>query len=237
MVISKILEGISNILRPIFKEWLPYLFKYIGSLLTSAIKTFSTLLAPFIDKLKNIEGVFNSIKEIVTDIVDGITSLDFDKIASGIQKAFFRVLKFLASWVDAILNFFVEGINAIIANDAVKEIVKMVSGGNITWNGITWRSTFANNVPTYANGGIVGELWQMNEYGNPEMLFNANNSGNTSVINVEQLSEAFERAIYNSGIITSLEEGKYIYIDGKYVAQSRNFKNELNRTNPNLNIK
>ena len=28
-----------------------------------------------------------------------------------------------------------------------------------------------------------------------------------------------------------------IYIDGKNIAQSKNFKSELNRTNPNLNIR
>ena len=77
----------------------------------------------------------------------------------------------------------------------------------------------------------------MNEHGNPEMLFNANNSGNTSVINVDQLSEAFERAIYNTGLLGAIEEGKVVYIDGRAIAQSRNFKNEINRTNPTLNIK
>lgn len=77
----------------------------------------------------------------------------------------------------------------------------------------------------------------MNERGNPEMLYNPNNNGDTSVINTDQLSLAFERAIYNTGILNAIEESGQLYIDGKYIAQSKSFKSELNRTNPKLSIK
>ena len=82
----------------------------------------------------------------------------------------------------------------------------------------------------------MAELWQMNEYGNPEMLYNSNGNS-TAVITQDQLARAFENAIFNTGLLDSISESKNIYIDGKYVAQSKNFKTELNRTNPSLNIK
>ena len=77
----------------------------------------------------------------------------------------------------------------------------------------------------------------MNENNNPEMLFNANGNANTSVINIVQLSRAFEQAIYNTGLLNAIEQGNQVYIDGKYIAQSKNFKNEINRTNPKLAIR
>lgn len=235
-VITTIIQAITKILTPVF-DWLKWFFKYFGSFLVDVVKTLYTFINPIVDKIQNAEGIFNSIKDIVMQIVNGIQNLDFDEVAKGFQRAFFKIIKFLALWLETVINFFIDGINTIIANDAIKDLVKTVTGGNVKWNGITWRADIASRVPSYANGGIVGELWQMNEYGNPEMLYNANNSGNTSVINVEQLSEAFERAIMNTGLLGAIEEGRVVYIDGKYVAQSKNFKNELNRTNPMLNIK
>lgn len=76
----------------------------------------------------------------------------------------------------------------------------------------------------------------MNEYGNPEMLYNANGNS-TAVITQEQLARAFENAIFNTGLLDAITDSKNIYIDGKNIAQSKNFKSELNRTNPNLNIR
>lgn len=97
--------------------------------------------------------------------------------------------------------------------------------------------SFSNWIDSFENGGIVGEVWQMNEYGNPEMLYNANNSGNTAVITQEQLARAFENAIYNTGILDVIQSSGNVYLDGKEIAQSQRFKNELNRTNPSLNIR
>ena len=232
-VIGDILGQILITLKPIF-DFIKLIVRTVGDVIIGAIKAIFSLLQPILTLLQE----FSSIFEGITEMIEGIFTLDWDKFFDGFTKVMFRVMlgiaRFFASIIDGIVNFFMEIVNAIIGNEAIKQAFKVIG---VNYQGITWRSNLAGQIPSYANGGIVGEVWQMNEYGNPEMLYNANNSGNTSVINVEQLSEAFERAIYNSGIITSLEEGKYIYIDGKYVAQSKNFKNELNRTNPSLNIK
>ena len=170
-------------------------------------------------------------------MIEGIFTLDFNKFVNGLKNAVLNALmgivRFFASIIDTIVNAVIEFLNAIIANDAIKSIVSFF-GGN--WQGITWRLDLASQIPSFANGGIVGEVWQMNEYGNPEMLYNSNN-GSTAVITQDQLAMAFQEAIFNTGLLDAISENKGIYIDGKYIAQSKNFKQELNRTNPGLNIK
>ena len=183
---------------------------------------------------------FEQIFNIINPLVEAINSLlngDWQGLADNLLKALraigYGVLKLMASVIDGIVNAIIEVLNLIIANDVIRTIVGWT--GN-EWNGIEWRSNLAGQIPSYANGGIVGELWQMNEYGNPEMLYSANGNS-TAVITQEQLARAFENAIFNTGLLEAITDSKNIYIDGKNIAQSKNFKSELNRTNPNLNIR
>lgn len=232
-LITNILKEIDIVLKPI-NTILNWIVSYAGGYIAGLLKTIFTLLKPILVIIEMLANFVDGINQMI----EGIFNMDFDQFMNGFAKAvqsvLLGVIKFLASIVDAILNGVITFINAIIANDAIKKLVSFF-GGN--WQGITWKSTLADRVPSYANGGMVGELWQMNEKGNPEMLYNPYNNGNTSVINIDQLASAFEQAIYNSGLINAIEDGRDIYIDGKAIAQSRNFKNELNRTNPLLNIK
>lgn len=251
-IIESIVKNIVDILVPIIQKLVPIIQSIsnivgriqwaidyvIGEVLSNAPETINNIF----EYLQPILTIVDKIVDAVAFIVDAIESLlngDWNAFAENMKNALksigLAILKFFAGFIDGIINACISFINAIIANDAVKAIVKWLGGGE--WNGITDRSHIAEDIKGFANGGIVGEIWQMNEHGNPEMLFNANNNGNTSVINVDQLSEAFERAIYNTGLLGAIEEGKVVYIDGRAIAQSRNFKNELNRTNPTLNIK
>lgn len=251
-IIESIIKNIVEILVPIIQKLVPIIQSIsnivgkiqwaidyvIGDVLANTPETINRIF----EYLQPIVTIIEKIVEAVAFIVDAIESLlngDWDAFAENMKNAFkqvgLAVLKFFAGFIDGIINAFISFINFIIANDVIKAIVKWFGGGE--WKGITDRSHIAEDIKGFANGGIVGEVWQMNEHGNPEMLFNANNSGNTSVINVDQLSEAFERAIYNTGLLGAIEEGKVVYIDGRAIAQSKNFKNEINRTNPTLNIK
>lgn len=99
---------------------------------------------------------------------------------------------------------------------------------------------FVKSLFGHANGGMVGagEVWRMNEFGNPEMLFNAEQGNhNTNVINLEQITQAFTNAIFNSGLIEAVESSGGVYIDGREIAQSKSFKNEINRTNPQIRLR
>lgn len=232
-VISSLIEYISIILEPI-NNIIKTILSLIGNQLRSYLKVIFDLLKPIIT-------VLNVISEVVGYIVKAFESLfnaDFEGFKDNMLKAFkgllSGILKILASIIDGIVNAFIGLINVIIANDVVKSIVSFF-GGN--WQGITWRSNLADNVPSFANGGVVGEIWQMNEYGNAEMLYSANSGGNTSVITQEQLTNAFENAIFNTGLLQAIQESGSVYLDGKEIAQSNRFKNEINRTNPNLNIR
>lgn len=230
-VISPIISTIGNIVSRI-GEMIAWLVEnYLTVRIVDALKGITTLLKPVIEI---ISWVLKAVGEIF-NMLDALLHGDWKSLAESFGKFVasigIAILKFFAGVIDFIINGVIEAINFILT--PLKEVIKAFGGD---FNGITWRSNLVGSVPSYANGGIVGELWQMNEYGNPEMLYNANGNS-TAVITQEQLARAFENAIFNTGLLDAITDSKNIYIDGKNIAQSKNFKSELNRTNPNLNIR
>lgn len=232
-LIAEILEYINILLEPIV-DIIEWLVSGIGEGIVGALKIVHTLLKPLITAIQ----VIAEFVGYIVDAVEALFNLDFNGFKDNMIKAFkgilSGILKILASIVDSIINAFIGLINRIIANDVIKSIVSFF-GGN--WEGITWKSNLADSVPSFANGGLVGEVWQMNEYGNAEMLFNSNGNSNTAVITQEQLTNAFENAIFNTGLLDTIRESSGVYLDGKSIAQSESFKKELNRTNPKLQIR
>ena len=232
-VISPIISTIGSIVSRIVEGIVWLVENFLTTQIVDALKDITTLLQPIIEViswvLKAVGEIFNMLDALLHGDWKGLAE-SFGKFVSSIGIA---ILKFFAGVIDFIVNGVISAINFIIANEAIKKIVEWFGG---EWNGITWRSNLVGSVPSYAEGGIVGELWQMNEYGNPEMLYSANGNS-TAVITQEQLARAFENAIFNTGLLDAITDSKNIYIDGKNIAQSKNFKSELNRTNPNLNIR
>lgn len=227
-VISEIIEEINIVLSPIM-DIIVSIIDMIGDIipfikLINNILNFNTQVS-----LKLIAAIIGTIN----DLLDSMIHLNFDGFIDKLKERFGEFGRYVAKIFENLINSFIEFINIFIANDFVKTIASWFGGEG--WKGIEWRADF--NIPGYANGGQVGEVWRMNEHNNPEMLFNGNNNANTSVINIDQLSRAFEQAIYNTGLLNAIEEGNQVYIDGKYIAQSKNFKNEINRTNPKLAIR
>lgn len=230
-VISPIISTIGSIVSRIVEGIVWLIENYLTTRIVDALKGITTLLKPVIEiiswVLKAVGEIFNMLDALLHGDWKGLAE-SFGKFVASIGIA---ILKFFAGVIDFIINGVIEAINFILT--PLKEVIKAFGGD---FNGITWRSNLVGSVPSYANGGIVGELWQMNEYGNPEMLYNANGNS-TAVITQEQLARAFENAIFNTGLLDAITDSKNIYIDGKNIAQSKNFKSELNRTNPNLNIR
>lgn len=233
------------------------LVEFIGSCLKAIVQL---LTGDFSGAIETIKGAFiglwgsikeygintwNSIKEfgstaweVVKNLWSKFTGI-FEDIGKKAKDIFNSIKSVGAGIAQGLVNGLLAGINYII-----KGINKMTSSlSNIwVWTGIpsipqistiSWKL----DIDSFANGGVVGEIWQMNEFGNPEMLFNSRNSGNTSVINQAQLGEAFTQAIINSGLLTAVENSGSITLDGKDIAQSRRFKAEMNRTNPKLNLR
>lgn len=230
-VISPIISTIGSIVSRIVEGIVWLIENYLTTRIVDALKGITTLLKPVIEI---ISWVLKAVGEIF-NMLDALLHGDWKSLAESFGKFVasigIAILKFFAGVIDFIINGVIEAINFILT--PLKEVIKAFGGD---FNGITWRSNLVGSVPSYANGGIVGELWQMNEYGNPEMLYNANGNS-TAVITQEQLARAFENAIFNTGLLDAITDSKNIYIDGKNIAQSKNFKSELNRTNPNLNIR
>lgn len=249
-IIEAIINGIVSVLHPILQKIKPILepiLSIVSRIWEGVSFVLSSLLGKFPGAISRIFGYIQPIVAVIEQIfhyvsymyeaIDALLHWDWKRFGESLKSAAqaigMAVLKLLVGIIDGIMNAIISVINLIIANPVIQTIVGWT--GN-EWNGITWRSNLAENLPSFANGGIVGELWQMNEYGNPEMLYNANGNS-TAVITQEQLARAFENAIFNTGLLDAITDSKNIYIDGKNIAQSKNFKSELNRTNPNLNIR
>ena len=246
LIISKIVEILAPIIKAIassvkalepiisvISTIVSFIVDNLSTILLEALNSILTLLQPVVDVVKWLLDAFSTFNQAIHDLF----SADFEGFANNLvlffKKVFWGLLKVLAGMIDATINAIINAINVIFV-----PLNKLSEWFDWGWEiGITWRSNLADLVPSYANGGIVGELWQMNEYGNPEMLYNANNSGNTAVITQQQLSMAFEQAIYNTGLLDTIAKAGVIQLDGRAIAQSTTFKNEINRTNPSLNIR
>lgn len=256
--IEGIVSLITNILKPVL-EIIDSLITEITTILTPIFDFIGSILSPILDWVNEallgisdiIGGLLGDLSEFfktfkyIFEIVGAVFKGDFGKAEEGVKKLveqivksvpnmFMGIIRTIVKVVEWIINRVIEFINVIIANPFIQKIVGFFGGD---WQGITWRANWSENIPSFANGGLVGEVWQMNEYGTPEMLFNSNGNSNTAVITQAQLAQAFEQAIYNTGLLDTISEGKTVYIDGKSIAQSKSFKNEINRTNPNLGLK
>lgn len=258
-IVTHIVDAIAKILSPVIEfilerintVWssLQPIFELVGNIAKKNIEMNFGLgnglstLGEFLDMLDGILDVARGLMKIQEAIIalisgDGAKAWDLFKEA-GIS-AWNGIKKIGAGIAEALVNGLLSGINWI-----TKKINSITSGMSKIWSWagipeipkipeITWKL----DIGSFATGGeLTGELWQMNEYGKPEMLFNSRNTGNTSVINQAQLGEAFMQAILNSGLIEAIRESGNLYLDGKEVAQSKSFKREINRTNPQLNIR
>lgn len=249
-IIEKIVKLIVNILTPVVNALVPTIekfsplievilgliekiFKFIGPMFNLALTELTKNFGPLFE---NLSAIFDIVKEIV-ETFTSLLNLDFGNFAEHLKKLVLTIgrslLVMLASIIDFIVNSIIDAINLIFY--PLNALSDFFGWG---WEIGIPHINLASLVPSFATGGFVGEVWQMNEYGNPEMLYNANNnSNNTAVINQAQLSLAFEQAIYNTGLLDAIAKAGNINIDGRAIAQSTTFKNEINRTNPNLNIR
>lgn len=247
-VLKPVIEIISGILSAIWTALKP-IYDIVGDIISKFIKMRFEILynqGALDGILKALGGVMDVVKAMgklakaFVALISGDGTKAWDLFKEAGISAWNGIKKIGAGIAEALVNGLLSGINWI-----TKKINSITSGLSKVWSWagipeipaipeITWKL----DIGSFATGGeLTGELWQMNEYGKPEMLFNSRNTGNTSVINQAQLGEAFMQAILNSGLIEAIRESGNLYLDGKEVAQSKTFKREINRTNPQLNIR
>jgi phage-related protein len=242
------MQATLNIIKPIL-ETISALWHGISQGVSGVVKILKGDFIGGINDIKNaFIGVWENVKSIWASWWNEISSAfktlwgyvsDFfsslgetaEKVWKSLKKGAWYVVDGIVEGFAWALNRVIDGVNALTSGlSSIWDWIGIPSIPEIPY--VNW------SVPEFANGGLVGELWQMNEHGQPEMLYNGNNSGNnTSVINRAQLSEAFTEAIYNSGILDAIMNAGVINIDGREIASSKSFKRELNRTNPNLNLR
>jgi len=223
-VVGEIADLVGDVLHDIMDALAPVL-DYIGEVLATIFKGIKAILNAILPQIRVVVKLVTDVLAILSDII----GLRWDKVFDHLKQLAVDYLKGVARMLDAMLNGVLDFINDFL-----------FSGLNLIGEKVGWqkigiffgRSNLESLVPSFENGGLVGELWQMNEHGVPEMLYNANNSSNnTSVINQAQLSQAFETAIYNTGLIPTIQSAGVVSIDGRDIASSSRFIAEMNRRN------
>jgi len=223
-VVGEIADLVGDVLHDIMDALAPVL-DYIGEVLATIFKGIKAILNAILPQIRVVVKLVTDVLAILSDII----GLRWDKVFDHLKQLAVDYIKGVARMLDAMLNGVLDFINDFL-----------FSGLNLIGEKVGWqkigiffgRSNLESLVPSFENGGLVGELWQMNEHGVPEMLYNANNSSNnTSVINQAQLSQAFETAIYNTGLIPAIQSAGVVSIDGRDIASSSRFIQEMNRRN------
>ena len=223
-IVGQIADLVGGVIGDVVEALAPILDE-IGFALEFTLKAIQLFLSPIIDQIKVAFKIVTDILAVLSDII----GLRFDKVFDHVKKLANDFVKGFARMLDSTINGLIDLINHILFG-GINKIGELLGWQKI---GIFFgRSNLESLVPSFENGGLVGELWQMNEYGVPEMLYNSNNnSNNTSVINQAQLSLAFENAIYNTGLLDVIQQAGVVTIDGKDIASSQRFVAEMNRRN------
>jgi hypothetical protein len=237
-ILSPIINGIASIVS--------YVFGLISNFITENLDKINTILTFVEDVLKvifiTLEAIGKSIETVLTNQpfeqfkqIWADFAEDIKEPLAGVANFFISILNFIISGFQNLLNKVIGGINELtgklsdlwswIGIPAIPQIPE------VSWSGI----------PMLANGGMVnaGSLFIAGEQG-AELLTNMG-SGTTGVTNVSQFKQAMIEAIYETGLLSSIEESGNIYLDsekvGKKMGQTKSLRQQLNRTNPNLNLK
>ena len=208
---------VANILTPIGN-----FFVTIGT----AIGTFFSQTLPnfFVE-------AWNTIKATFTSIADWI----YSNVVKPVGNFFISMINAIIGGFETMINGLLVGVNKLLSG--VEDIVAFF-GGELDIKDLSVSFT---RIPMLANGGMVnaGSLFIAGESG-AELLTNMG-SGTTGVTNVSQFKQAMIEAIYETGLLSSIEESGNIYLDsekvGKKMGQTKSLRQQLNRTNPNLNLK
>ena len=208
---------VANILEPIGD-----FFVGIGN---SIVRFFTKTIPEFFIK------AWNTIKETFANIVNWI----YSNVIKPIGNFFIGMINGIINGFESMINWLLQGINNLL--NTVEGIVTFF-GGELEIKDL---EVSFGRIPALANGGMVnaGSLFIAGENG-AELLTNMG-SGTTGVTNVSQFKQAMIEAIYETGLLSTIEESGNIYLDsekvGKKMGQTKSLRQQLNRTNPNLNLR
>lgn len=199
---------------------------------------FAKLILDF--ALNDIVGISNALG-IVSEVLNQITSI-IGVITSLLKGDFAGAWEYLKNFGISCINFLIKGVNALW--DSMLRMVQLTL--DVFVNPIV--SLFGKEkieiprgklmIPTFANGGrpTQGSLFYAGEAG--AELITTMPSGQTGVTNIAQFKQAMVEALYECSDIFQQPNGSVVLnLDGAEIARSKNFKNELNRTNSGLNLR
>lgn len=218
-ILSPIIKQIVDVLIPVIKEAVDMLFPILET-----ISMLLDILMPILMPI--IKSVTDALKAIMIDIeiIFDIINFNWDKVWINIKR---NVSNGINKWID-MLNSVIRAFLAPI------NLITKIWGKSVDWQ--------IPKFDKFASGGVAeaGTMFIAGEAGS-EMVWN-NSNGSSSILNVQQFTQAMVNAIYATNIPTLIENaGGDIYLDtdkvGTKLGQSRTLKQQLNRTNPNLNLR
>lgn len=224
-LVMGIIGAVGVLASVIVKNWeeiSTWFMTYIGN----PISEFFTVKVP---------NFFISIGDYFTEAWSNLPETMKNKIINPIGNFFIGMINKVIGGFETMVNGLLQGINNVLSG--LKDVSDYMGWD---WNINTVAVSF-DRIPMLANGGMVnaGSLFIAGESG-AELLTNMG-SGTTGVTNVSQFKQAMIEAIYETGLLSTIEESGNIYLDsekfGKKMGQTKSIRQQLNRTNPNLNLK
>lgn len=198
------------------------------------IKTFFTTILPnfFVDAWNMIIDGWDYVTKKLKEF--------WDSLPEWAKAALKLIANIFIGYVNFVIGLF-EGILLKIPTLIVELVASLFGAEKAKEAAHNMKSFSFPRIPYLANGGMVnaGSLFIAGESG-AELITNMG-SGTTGVTNVSQFKQAMIEAIYETGLLSSIEESGNIYLDsekvGKKMGQTKSLRQQLNRTNPNLNLR
>ena len=223
------LEGVFNFLNSI-KDLLLQIWEIAEGLIGFALKDMDSISY----SLDFISELINNIRYMIGFLGDLIKG-DFSGAWNHLKNLAISCLNVMLKAVNAVWNSLIR-MAQLTLDIFVNPIIGLFGGEKIK---IPTEKIQVPSIPYYKNGGIVdgGSLFVAGEGGYAEIV-SKYNSGQTGVTNVSQFKQAMVEAIYECADVFQQSDGSVVLnLDGAQIARSKNFKNELNRTNAGLNLR
>lgn len=156
--VMKCVNGALEIYNGFIKPILDWLITYLGPGIATVISFIIDLFGSFLGGISDIiKGLFQLLGGLV-DFIVGVFTLNWEKAWQGVKDIFGGIFESLWGLVKTILNYVIDGINAVIRglNKIKVDIPDWVS--KITGISGTWGINI-NTIPKLAKGGITnGEM-------------------------------------------------------------------------------
>lgn len=237
--IFEIMGQIWEIAQDIFEALKPLALPMMD-LMSSVLDLASVILDILMPAINSVADFIGGIVQQISGavrIISGILKLltgDFEGAWESIGKGFASMVNGVANMFIALGSFIMRMVNLLFVKSNPLFWVLKAFGVDVGSKFDNWISSWASfkvNWQPYANGGMVkqGTGFLAGEAG-AEAVWHS--SAGTGVTNISQFRQAMVEAIYEcQDVFQQSPSPVILQVDGKDIAQSKRFKQEMNRQN------